>query len=1124
MGYTTTSASRTQAQSTISSVITAFNNPDGTGFGISSTNLVGKEIKQFSVVVGTSSTEPPIILNEGAGGNAVSITDLYVTDSSYNVLDDQAISTSGGYVKIIGTGFKSGAVVYAGGTAALTTTFVSSTEIRAQLGAASSNTLHIYVVNPDNSGAIFLSGIVYSGVPLWNTDEALPGKVSDTFLSIPLSATSDSSVTYAPTDGSILPPGLTVASNGVLSGTVTGISDTTTYSFSVDAIDAENQETARTFTITITFGDEYYRNTVLHLSGETVNNTWISDISTNKFTLTVNGNTKPSPFNPFNETNNATGSAYFDGTGDYLTVADNSAFELTGDFTIEAFFNISSLPGSGLFANIISKGAAGVFQPYYLFINSSGSLLFYSSSNGSSWNVSNGTSLGTVSVNTWYHVAISRSGTSLRLFLNGSLITTITNGNALTDNNRSVTIGARSDGTEDKFVGYISNVRIVKGTAVYTEAFTPPTSPLTVIANTSLLTLQSHIGENNNTFIDSSSSGNFVTRTGNATQGTFSPHSLNGWSTYFDGTDDHITFPNSGNFAFGTGAFTIEFWINAPLNNDKFILGGRGAAGTMHITTGGSGSTAGVLRYVGSSTIVSSNIINDDNWHHCAIVRNGSSNITLYVDGVSRGTGTDSTNYTTTTGNWIVGRNDTAASNYLTGYISNLRVVKGTAVYTEAFTPPKEPLTAITGTSLLMSQSNNFRDNSSNNITLTVNSGTAIQPVGPFRALNSWTPTTVGGSIYFDGATDYLDVSNVDTAFGSSGNFTIDFWMYPTVINSAIKAIIDPRTADTSAHPLIWISAANRLYYFTTNATRITGTTTLTANQWYHVALVRNSGTTTLYLNGSVEGTWADTTNYIASTKFRIGQRYASTALNYAGYIHNLRVVNGTAIYTGAFTPPTAPTTSVSNTTLLMNGTNGGIIDYTGKNNLETIGAVKIKNDVVKYGDSAMYFTRDSNQVGVYLSIPTSPNLGFGTGPFTIEFWMNTASVSEFGAGSLNKTIMVTPGYGSTPFLFQHYGPFLRFWSPGLSTSYIEYGSLTANTWHHVAATRSGTTLRLFVNGVQRASRTDSSNYTIQGLYIGANANGADGYLGYLDDIRITKGVARYTSNFDVPTATFLTR
>ena len=133
-------------------------------------------------------TATTIVGGATIGGGAV-ITNLYITDSNYNVLDDQAISTLGGYVKINGTGFQNGCVLYAAGTAAISTVFVSSTEVRAQLGPASSNTLHLYLVNPDNTGAIYLTGIVYSGVPAWVTNATLPQQSADQSFSINLSAT-----------------------------------------------------------------------------------------------------------------------------------------------------------------------------------------------------------------------------------------------------------------------------------------------------------------------------------------------------------------------------------------------------------------------------------------------------------------------------------------------------------------------------------------------------------------------------------------------------------------------------------------------------------------------------------------------------------------------------------------------------------------------------------------------------------------------------------------------------------------------------------------------------------------------------------------------------------------------
>lgn len=169
-------------------------------------------------------------------------------------------------------------------------------------------------------------------------------------------------------------------------------------------------------------------------------------------------------------------SGYFDGSS-LVTAPDSSIFEMgAGNFTVEAFFYATALNS---FNTLIHKGAAGVFAPYYIAVNSSGNLIFWSSSTGSNWDIANALNFGTIIINTWYHVAISRTSSDLFLFVNGVLQTTLNVGVlSLTDNNRAVAIGCRTDGTEG-FTGYISNVRIVKGVGVYTGAFTVPTTVLT---------------------------------------------------------------------------------------------------------------------------------------------------------------------------------------------------------------------------------------------------------------------------------------------------------------------------------------------------------------------------------------------------------------------------------------------------------------------------------------------------------------------------------------------------------------------------------------------------------------------------------------------------------------------
>ncbi len=143
----------------------------------------------------------------------------------------------------------------------------------------------------------------------------------------------------------------------------------------------------------------------------------------------------------------------------------------------------------------------------------------------------------------------------------------------------------------------------------------------------------------------------------------------------------------------GSGNFTIEFWINAPSLNDKFILGLRGGmSGSPHVTTGGyGGTTVGALRWASSAGEILSGttVITDNTWHHCAIVRNGST-ITLYVDGISRGSGTDTTSFDGNGGQILIGENN-LGTNTLTGYLDDLRITKGYARYTANFTAPTAP-------------------------------------------------------------------------------------------------------------------------------------------------------------------------------------------------------------------------------------------------------------------------------------------------------------------------------------------------------------------------------------------------------------------------------------------------
>jgi hypothetical protein len=197
------------------------------------------------------------------------------------------------------------------------------------------------------------------------------------------------------------------------------------------------------------------------------NNRFIEN-SSNAYTLTFAGSPQIRSFAPFVDTDTTTGSAYFDGTGDFLTIADNAAMELgAGDFCVECWIYPTSVTNTAI---IIDK-RSGTYGPLLIW-RSTSTLQLYMSSNNSSWDLANGVTIGALIVNTWYHVAVTRSGTSVRGFVNGSQIgSTSTNSN--TYNSGTLFYIGVTDTSNNAFNGYLDDVRITKG---FARTITLPTS------------------------------------------------------------------------------------------------------------------------------------------------------------------------------------------------------------------------------------------------------------------------------------------------------------------------------------------------------------------------------------------------------------------------------------------------------------------------------------------------------------------------------------------------------------------------------------------------------------------------------------------------------------------------
>jgi len=290
-----------------------------------------------------------------------------------------------------------------------------------------------------------------------------------------------------------------------------------------------------------------------------------------------------------------------------------------------------------------------------------------------------------------------------------------------------------------------------------------------------------------------------------------------------------------------------------------------------------------------------------------------------------------------------------------------------------------------------------------------------------------------------------------------------------------------------------------------------TASVTNTTGQWDHFAVTRSGTTLTFYKNGVSVGTTSisGTINNAAETiSIGVLSEYNSTT-THKGYISGLRVIKGSAIAPTITSPPT----NIANTSLLCNFTNAGIFDQTAKNILETVGDAKVSTAQYKYGTASMYFDGTGDRVHTG---PSNPLIALGTGNFTVECWVNKLDTNHRGIWQISSTAGGLQASTSNLALGYQTGVW-QIYRNGNSES-ASY-SITPNTWYHTAVVRNSGTTKLYVNGTEVISVADTNNYTGTYMVIGGYYDTNYLHNGYIDDLRITKGYARYTSNFTAPTS-----
>ena len=505
--------------------------------------------------------------------------------------------------------------------------------------------------------------------------------------------------------------------------------------------------------------------------------------------------------------------------------------------------------------------------------------------------------------------------------------------------------------------------------------------------------------------------------------------------------NNYVATASSSTFNLSSGDWTIEGWfnLNAFEASQRFITFYPASGSVYGLIPAGSGYALCVNLF-GSSNVLTGTIPPTvGGWAHVAMV-SYSGTVTLYVNGVVSGTSSNS--WCPSTDTQILFGGQPAGQSYAywyAGYISNIRIVMGTAVYTGAFTPPAlAPLAtsgsasaacyisttnvnitfAATDTKFLTAQSSTLVDNSLTNYIVGVTTPTnSTSPIGitaigggtggyysPYTNASAggsgggaaWNgsnlttygiglqPSSVSGglgnnggaggasnsggggggagavggnspnandggaggagtsttfvpnySISFNGSSQYLNVPS-SSAFAFSGDFTVEGWIYLTAYpGGAAAAYLTDFRNGSASNFVFGIYSQNTFTY--QGGTQLIGSSTVTLNAWHHWAVVRSGSTVTTYLDGISQGTISSSFSQ-AATSTVIGARYTGTQEYFSGYISNLRIVNGTALYTSRFAIPTPPLLPITNTSLLTaqsstivdNSTNAFTITATG--------------------------------------------------------------------------------------------------------------------------------------------------------------------------------------------------
>ncbi len=599
--------------------------------------------------------------------------------------------------------------------------------------------------------------------------------------------------------------------------------------------------------------------------------------------------------------------------------------------------------------------------------------------------------------------------------------------------------------------------------------------------------------------------------TGTLTNGAFWGAGKRGGSLACDGTNDYASTTYTPS---GLTDFTISAWINTGANSTEFPVSSRDASAANGIfilyENNGSGievgfSNAGNLTRKRSNTSLDVGV-----WHHVVGTHAaGATSMTLYIDGVSTGVSAESAASNPGNSGVLTFCRDGSSSTplYFSGFVDDARVysraltgTEVTALYNSGVTKLREgSANGLVGHWKLDDASGTKATDSSGS----GNTGT-LTNFALSGAVSNWITGKRGGALDFDGTNDRITTGNI--SFPTT--LSVCFWIYPKA-NAVSEIILHGTTAATQTGFEIYQTGLG-VGLRGGSITNMTSGSILVLDTWQYICGSISGTTGNIYYNGSLSVTSGGLTAPQSSgNHLNIGS-YEDGSYPFSGSLDDIRIYNrvlgsteiSTLYNSGAVTRNASTAGRGGNLTSGLVGhwtfdgsklTTTTATDSSGSGNSGTLtnGPTPIQG---KLGQALSFDGTDD-----FVDTASVSTYSFGTGDFTVAFWIKTTDVTG-NILSRGSGVSAVGNWAIVLFFSNLY------WQDAHGTTNLYNRSATSiidGNWHHILIKRSGTTNTMYFDTVQQgASVTDNTNYSPTNIF--RMGNGANGNLaGSIDDVRV---------------------